>query len=231
MGGSPYASSIGRLKSDFPTFLGKEMFLQLRRAKGIDEILTLLESTAYGPHLNAARATVQGVALLEIALNRALVHRNHMAWTATPFAGRNGVQEYLRRWDLRNIELILTAKIDARPLTEIEAHLVSARGLPAGILGGTLTIDDLRLLLEQPTVEAIAQSLVKFGYGPTLMPLVEQFAAAGTSSPSTSRSNRSTTGAARTRRASSRGTSGSSASSSRARSTPATPCCSSRART
>jgi len=176
MGGSPYASSIGRLKSDFPTFLGKEMFLQLRRAKGIDEILTLLESTAYGPHLNAARATVQGVALLEIALNRALVHRNHMAWTATPFAGRNGVQEYLRRWDLRNIELILTAKIDARPLTEIEAHLVSARGLPAGILGGTLTLDDLRLLLEQPTVEAIAQSLVKFGYGPTLMPLVEQFA-------------------------------------------------------
>ncbi len=56
MGGSPYASSIGRLKSDFPTFLGKEIFTQLRRAKGIDEILTLLEPTAYGPHLNAARA-------------------------------------------------------------------------------------------------------------------------------------------------------------------------------
>ncbi|EQD44314.1 V-type ATP synthase subunit C, partial [mine drainage metagenome] len=176
MAGSPYASSIGRLKSDFPTFLGKETFVQLRRAKGIDEILTQLESTAYGPHIDSARATFQGLALLEIALNRALVHRNHLAWSATPFAGRQSVQEYLRRWDLRNIELILTAKLDQRPLTEIEAHLVSVRGLPAGILGGTLTLDDLRLLLEQPSVEAVAQSLIKFGYGATLLPLVEQFA-------------------------------------------------------
>ncbi|EQD37288.1 V-type ATP synthase subunit C, partial [mine drainage metagenome] len=41
---------------------------------------------------------------------------------------------------------------------------------------GTLTLDDLRLLLEQPSVEAVAQSLIKFGYGATLLPLVEQFA-------------------------------------------------------
>jgi vacuolar-type H+-ATPase subunit C/Vma6 len=175
MGGSPYAISIGRLKSDFPSFLGKDALLQLRRAKGIDEILTQLETTHYGPHINATRATHTGLPLFEIALNRALVHRNHLAWTATPFAGRNAVAEYLRRWDFRNIELILTSKIDGRPLTQVESHLISARGLPAGLVGGILTLDDLRLLLEQPTLEAIAQVLVKFGYGATLLPLIEQF--------------------------------------------------------
>ncbi|MCI4349575.1 MAG: V-type ATPase subunit, partial [Thermoplasmata archaeon] len=62
-----------------------------------------------------------------------------------------------------------------RPVQVTELGLVSWRELPAGVAAGALTFDDLRALIGQPTVEAAVNYLVKFGYGPVLLPLVENF--------------------------------------------------------
>jgi V/A-type H+/Na+-transporting ATPase subunit C len=175
MSSSAYASALGRLKPEFTAFLAKETFHQLLTAKDPNEIAKVLESTPYGTDIQGARAAYLGVSLVEIAINRTFVRRNRHAYEATPFAGRGVVGAYLTRWDLQNIELILAAKAQGRPVTETEDHLVSSREIPAGLYAGVLTLDDYRGLLGQPTVEAIATALVRYGYGAIVLPLLELF--------------------------------------------------------
>jgi V/A-type H+/Na+-transporting ATPase subunit C len=175
MAGSPYASSLGRLKPEFPQFLPAATYATLLASKDINDLAKLLETTPYAAAINRSRATRSGAALVEVALNRTLVERNRHAYDATPFAGRTVVTAYLGRWDIENIELILSSKAQGRAVTETEDHLVSARDIPAGFYSGAMGLDDFRLLLAQPTVEATVTALVKYGYGTTILPLLEEF--------------------------------------------------------
>ncbi len=175
MAGSPYASALGRLKPEFPAFLSRTTFQTLLAAKDVNDLAKLLEATPYGPAVARTRATNSGASLVEVALNRTLVERNHRAYESTPFAGRSVVMAYLARWDIQNIELILSSKAQGRPVTETEDHLVSAREIPAGFYSGIMGLDDFRILLAQPTVEATVTALVRYGYGTILLPLLEEF--------------------------------------------------------
>jgi vacuolar-type H+-ATPase subunit C/Vma6 len=173
--GSPYASALGRLKSHLPSLLPKEAYGPLVGAKDLLEVTKLLETTLYGPEVAQSAASYQGAQLLELAVNHVLVNRNRLAYESTPFAGRALVGAYLRRWDIQNIGIILSAKAQGRSVGETETALVSSRDIPAGLFAGTMTLDDFRLLLQQPTLDAVAQGLVKFGYGGALLPRMEAY--------------------------------------------------------
>lgn len=175
MAGSPYASALGRFKALSPTLLSKEAYAPLVQARDSSEMLKLLEPTAYGPELVSAGATYQGAPLIEVAINRLFVRRNRLVYEAAPYAGKPLVEAYLRRWDIENIGLILAAKAQGRSLSETEAFLVSSRDVPAGLFAGPMGLDDFRLLLQQPSLEAVASQLVRFGYGGPLLPLLEEY--------------------------------------------------------
>jgi V/A-type H+-transporting ATPase subunit C len=175
MAGSPYASALGRFKSLMPSFLSADTYAALVRAKDLSEILKLLEPTPYGPELVAASATYQGVAALEVAVNHLFVHRQRLLLESASFAGKPLMLAYLRRWDIENIGLILSAKAEGRSVTEAETFLVSSREIPAGLFAGSMGLDDFRALLALPTLEAVATQLVRFGYGGVLLPLLENY--------------------------------------------------------
>ncbi len=179
MAGSPYAVSLGRLRPYFSELLDRGTFAALQAARDLGEFTRILEATSYGPALVGARAAYQGIGLVEVALNRTLVHRFRHAYSATPFAGRGVVGAYLARYDIQNITMLLTAKALDRSLGETEDALISSREIPAGLYAGVLTFDDLRTLLQQPTVEAMAHGLVQFGWGATVLPLVDAFQRSG----------------------------------------------------
>ncbi|HYA58023.1 MAG TPA: V-type ATPase subunit [Thermoplasmata archaeon] len=175
MAGSPYASALGRLKPDLATFLPKETYATLLAAKDLNDLAKLLESTLYADDITRERATRQGGPLVEAAVNRMLVRRNRRAFESTPFAGRQVVGAYLGRWDVQNVEFILSSKAQGRPITETEVELVSSRDIPAGLYAGVMTLDDIRSVVQQPTVEAVVSALVKFGYGTTILPFLESY--------------------------------------------------------
>ena len=175
MATSAYASALGRLKPEFPAFLPRELYSQLLGAREVGEIAKILETTPYGPDVQQARAAYQGITLIEVATNRTFVRRNRHAYEATPFAGRAVVGAYLTRYDRQNIELILSSKAQGRSITETDEHLISSRDIPAGLYAGVLTLDDYRSLLAQPSLEATVAQLVRFGYGGTILPLLEAF--------------------------------------------------------
>ncbi|MGD0587778.1 MAG: V-type ATPase subunit [Thermoplasmata archaeon] len=175
MAASPYASALGRLKPEFPSFLPRETYPLLLATKDPNEFAKVLETTPYAADIARIRATHSDVSLVELAINRTFVRRNRHAFEATPFAGRSLVAAYLGRWDIQNIEMILTAKAEGRSVTETEDHLVSSRDIPAGLYAGAMNLDDFRILLGQTTVEATVTSLVKYGYGATILPFLEAF--------------------------------------------------------
>ncbi len=170
-----YASSLGRIKAMVSGFLKKDQYSSLLAARDVQEVAKLLEGTWYGAEITQAMGAAQGAEALEVAVNRQFVKLNRFAYNASPFAGRPVVGAYLRRWDIENIGVILSAKAYGRLVSEGESFLVSDREVPAGLSAGLLSIDDLRILLAQSSVEAVANQLVKFGYGSVLLQRLDAF--------------------------------------------------------
>jgi V/A-type H+/Na+-transporting ATPase subunit C len=176
MSGFPYASSMGRLKVHLPEFLSKETFATLANAKDLIEIEKDLEATLYGADIAAVAATTRGLERLEVAINRVFVRRCRKTLDISPFAGKPILSAYLRRWDIENISLILSARAQGRLVTEDESFLVSSREIPAGLFAGAMTLDDFRMLLQEPTLEGMAQQLVRFGYGGVVLTRLDAYA-------------------------------------------------------
>jgi V/A-type H+/Na+-transporting ATPase subunit C len=172
-------SGLGRLRALSLSFLAKDKLSELARAKDTSEIAQQLESTWYGPEIEAAAAVYKPPELVEIALNRHLVTVNRIAIQAVPLFGKAAMLAYLSKWDIENIELILAAKSLGKGLEETEAALVSSRNLPVGLSFNTIPLGELQVLLQQPDVEAVINYLVKYGYGAILLQQVGDFRKTG----------------------------------------------------
>ena len=183
MGASPYSSSFGRLQSISINFLKPDFLENLLKANDVSEMIKLLESTWYSEEIKKAASVYQGSALLEVVLNRHLVEINKIILEAAPFNGKNAVRAYLSKWDLYNIELILSSKMMGRAITETESMLVSSRNVPAGIAAGNIPHDDIKIILSESGVEGVVNKLAKYGYGVELMKHLDEFQKTGDLGP------------------------------------------------
>ncbi len=183
MGPSPYSSSFGKLQSISISFLKPDLIENLLKTNDVNEIIKLLESTWYGEEIKKAASVYQGPALLEVVLNRHLVKINKIILEAAPFSGKNAVRAYLAKWDLYNIELILSSKLMGRTITETESMLVSSRNIPAGIAAGNISHDEIKIILSEPGVEAVVNKLAKYDYGVVLMKHLDEFQKTGDLGP------------------------------------------------
>ena len=180
---SQYASSFGRLQAISLNLLSKEVMQNLMKAKDETEIIKLLESTWYQSEIEKAASVFTQSELLEVALNRQLVYINKIALEATPFNGKSAVKAYLSKWDIYNIELILSAKSMGRPISETESFLVSSRNVPAGISAGNISHDEMKIILSQSGVDGVVNQLVKYNYGSILLQHLETYQKTGDLGP------------------------------------------------
>jgi len=183
MGSSSYSSSFGRLKSLSINFISQNILETLVHAKDVSEMTRILESTWYGPEIERAASLYSPPELLEVALNRHIVEINKIALESTPFSGREAIRAYLLKWDIHNIELILSSKIIGRAITETEPFLVSSRNFPAGISAGNISHDEMKIILSQPGVDGVVNHLVKYRYGPILMQHLDTYQKTGDLGP------------------------------------------------
>ena len=183
MPASQYASSFGRLQAISLNLLSKETMQNLMKAKDEGEMIKILEPTWYGPEIEKAATLFKDADLLEVALNRQLVQVNKIALEATPFNGKSAVQAFLSKWDMYNIELILSSKSMNRPITEVESFLVSSRNVPAGISAGNISHDEMKVILSQNNVDGVVNQLVKYNYGTILMQNLEIYQKTGDLGP------------------------------------------------
>ncbi len=180
---SPYSSSFGRLQSISINFLSSSLIENLLKANSVNDMLKILESTWYGPEIKKAASVYEGSELLEVALNRHLVEINKILSESAPFSGKNAVRAYLSKWDLYNIELILSSKMMGREITETESMLVSSRNVPAGIAAGNIAHDEIKIILSETGVEGVINKLAKYDYGVILMKHLDEFQKTGDLGP------------------------------------------------
>ncbi len=176
---SSYAASFGVLKVMSLSFLSKNQLFELAKAKDAADIAQRLESTWYGPDIEAAESAYKPPESIEIAVNRHLVSVNKAALQAAPVFGKNALRAYLSKWDIENIELIIAAKSLGRTLEQTETFLVSSRNVPVGLSFNTIPLSELHVLLQQPDVETVINYLVKFGYGAVLLQQLGEFRKSG----------------------------------------------------
>ncbi len=180
---SQYASSFGRLQAISLNLLSKDTMQNLMKAKDEAEMVKILEPTWYGPEIEKAATLFKNANLLEVALNRHLVQVNKIALEATPFNGKSAVRAYLSKWDMYNVELILSSKSMNRPVTGVESFLVSSRNVPAGISAGNIPHDEMKTILSQNNVDGVVNQLVKYNYGTILMQNLEVYQKTGDLGP------------------------------------------------
>lgn len=180
---SPYSSSYGRIQALSMNFLSSEFLQNLVKAEDVSAITRMLESTWYGPEIDRAASIYTGPELLEVAMNRHIVEINRIALVITPFNRRSAVQAYLSKWDIYNIELILSSKIIGHTITETEPFLVSSRNFPAGITAGNISHDEMKIILAQPSFEGVINQLVKYKYGVILIQHLDTYQKTGDLSP------------------------------------------------
>jgi V/A-type H+-transporting ATPase subunit C len=183
MATSSYSSSFGRLKSLSINFISSNILQNLVHAKDVSEMTRILEPTWYGPEIERAASLYSPPELLEVALNRHIVEINKIALESTPFSGREAIRAYLLKWDIHNIELILSSKIIGRAITETEPFLVSSRNFPAGISAGNISHDEMKIILSQAGVDGVVNHLVKYRYGPILMQHLDTYQKTGDLGP------------------------------------------------
>ena len=183
MGTSQYSSSFGRLQSISINFLSKDFMQNLLKANDVNEMIRLLEPTWYGQEIKRAASVYQGPELLEVALNRHLVGINKILLEATPFNGKNAIRSYLSKWDIYNIELILSSKSMGRIIKETESLLISSRNIPAGISAGNISHDEMKIILAESGVEGVVNKLAKYGYGVILMQHLDAYKKTGDIAP------------------------------------------------
>jgi len=83
----------------------------LVKADDVAEMTRMLESTWYGPEIERASSLYSPPELLEVALNRHIVEINKIVLETVPFSGKLAIRAYLLKWDIHNIELILSSKL------------------------------------------------------------------------------------------------------------------------
>lgn len=176
---SSYGASFGVIKVLSLSLLTKAQLDDLAKAKDVTEIAQRLESSWYGPDIESAQAAYKPPESIEIAVNKHLVYVNKTALQVAPVFGKNALMAYLAKWDVENIELIIAAKSLGRTLEQTEAFLVSSRNVPVGISTSTIPLSELHALLQQPDVEAVINSLVKYGYGAVLLQQLGEFRKSG----------------------------------------------------
>jgi V/A-type H+-transporting ATPase subunit C len=183
MTSSSYSSSFGRLQSLSVNFLSSDVLQHLLHAKDVAEMTRILEPTWYGAEIERAASLYSLPELLEVALNRHIVEINKIALEATPYSGKAAIRAYLLKWDIHNIELILSSKIIGRAITETEPFLVSSRNFPAGISAGNIAHDEMKIILSQTGVEGVVNHLVKYRYGTILMQHLDTYQKTGDLGP------------------------------------------------
>ncbi len=164
-------------------FLTTDFMNNLVKSEDLNAMIRKLETTWYGPEIERAASMYSGPELLEVAMNRHIVDTNRVALQVTPFSRRTAIQAYLSKWDIYNIELILSSKAIGRTITETEPFLVSSRNFPAGITAGNISHDEMKIILAQPTFEGVVNQLVKYRYGVILIQHLDTYQKTGNLSP------------------------------------------------
>lgn len=169
---STYAGAYGRLKVSKSDFVAPSFAEQIAQ-KEAGEFIKMLSTTSYRREVDALSQFYQMPDLVEVVLNAHLMRMVKMATFAIPPQARDFVLAYVSKWDINNINTVLSSKVLGYDVEHTEAFLTVQRTIPVGLFSGTISREDYAKIIEQKDIEGVVNALVRFGYGTTLLKFVD----------------------------------------------------------
>ncbi|BAB59191.1 TVG0051618 [Thermoplasma volcanium GSS1] len=178
-----YVGAYGRLKVYEVDFLKKDFLEHLISLDKPSDFSSVLYASVYKEDYDALTSIYREPDLTEMAINRHLVRMNRIAAFAIPPLAKNALTAYISKWDIENIKTVISSKFLGHGLKETEMFIVSFRDIPMGLIGGVLTNEDYRNMMNLPNVEAIINYLTRYGYGSYMLQFIEDYRKTGDISP------------------------------------------------
>ncbi len=170
-----YAYANARAKALQSDLLTQVKLESLAGLKDFDEINHEMNLTSYKEDLAALSVKYSGADLLEAAINRNLVRSLRTVISLTPRDAKDVIGLILGRWDIRNINLIISSKALGYSFgSQSEVFLVSSHDYPLGPIAGALTYYDLKNLIEMKDIASVVE-WVGTRFGADLEPYLEKF--------------------------------------------------------
>ena len=170
-----YAYANARAKALQSDLLSQAKLESLASLKDFDEISHELNLTSYKDDLAALSVKYSGADLLEAAINRNLVRALKTVISLTPRDAKDVIALVLGRWDIRNINLVITSKALGYSFgSQSEVFLVSSHDFPLGPIAGSLTYYDLKNLIDMKDIASVVE-WVGIRYGADLEPFLEKY--------------------------------------------------------
>jgi len=169
-----YSYPYARARAIESLLLKHDFYEKLISSRDINEIISYLMETHYREYLNTFGSKYSGIDLVEISVNSYITRISRIILNMTPRMSLDAVRAYIAKYDISNIKVILSSKVLGKPIKESEMFLLSENDIPVGIVAGTLSNEDFKILMNED-IEGAIKYLLKFPYGRVLMESMESF--------------------------------------------------------
>ena len=178
-----YAYANARAKALQSDLLSSAKLESLAGMKDLDEIVHELNLSSYKDDLANLSVKYSGADLLEASIHRNLVRSLKTVISLTPRDAKNVISLILGRWDIRNINLIITSKALGYSFgTQSDIFLFSSHDYPLGPIAGSLTYYDLKNLIDMKDISLVVE-WVGTRFGADLEPFLERYRTDGETGP------------------------------------------------
>ncbi|MCL5016730.1 MAG: V-type ATPase subunit [Candidatus Parvarchaeota archaeon] len=165
---STYAGAYGYMKVLYTELLKKEELMSLESAETKD-FISRLGTTIYKEDLDRFYSMYKEPDIIDIAVNAHFVRMCTKAMVLLPPIGREVIRAYLRKIDIQNIKLVLSAKSLGKEVEVKDYFLTVDSGFPVGSSSPLLSNEDYVNLINQKSVQDIISYLTRFGYSSSLL--------------------------------------------------------------
>lgn len=163
-----YTGVYGRIKALSLDLMSKEKLVALENVSE-DDFLSFLSRENYSTEIDRFSSMYGMPDLLEVVVNTHFMRNVNNAITVLPPPAAETIRTYISKFDIRNIELILSSKVLGKDLETTEASIISNRGFPLVSMGGLLSAEDYINMANQKDAQEVMNYLGRTRYGSTIM--------------------------------------------------------------
>ena len=155
---STYIASFGHTRALAPDFIDVASSGNLASR---EKILEILKSPPYSRNLERYSILYRPPELVEVVVNSTFVDRMLTAFSFTPPTAKPFVKEYISKFDIDNVVLLISAKILKKQIELVEPRLITIKGMPASFDLGLIQRSEYLELLKKDSLESLYEGLYR----------------------------------------------------------------------
>ena len=155
---STYIASFGHTRALAPDFID---LTSKANKLSREEILEILKKSPYSKNLERCSILYKPPELVEMVVNSTFVDRMLIALSFSPPTVKPFIREYIGKFDIENVILLISAKLLKKKIELVEPRLITVNGMPASFDIGLIPRSEYTESLKKDSLESVYEELYK----------------------------------------------------------------------